>query len=218
MPFSNLDALPPVLLFHGPSPSKTSAAEKLAYRLLQSEKSPDFHPIFPDKNGLHSIQSIRELIRETALPPFEAKGKVFLIHEADKMLPTSSNALLKTLEEPPPATWFILLSGDKSALLPTILSRCRMFYFADATLDKEETPETALFLETLKSGLEKISLQRLEEKLKESDKEDRIPPLLTVLLYWMRDIALLQAGGDSNFLYHKEHRETIEKQARSYRR
>jgi DNA polymerase-3 subunit delta' len=91
---------------------------------------PDIHIYRPEgKLGLHSIQSLRELNLEVHLPPYESNSKVFIIHEAERMLSVSANALLKTFEEPPPKTVIILLSQSKSALLPTIISRCRTLHF-----------------------------------------------------------------------------------------
>ncbi len=120
--------VPQVLLFHGPRGiGKGLFALRLANSLLRSTKSqhPDLHILHPDPDsGQHPIAVIRQLIQETSLPPFEAPCKVFIIHDAEKMLPTSSNALLKTLEEPPSDTQFILLSSEPSILLPTIISRC----------------------------------------------------------------------------------------------
>jgi hypothetical protein len=121
-------SVPQVLLFHGPRGiGKGLFATQLAYALLNSSKlqHPDLHILHPDpESDPHPIATVRQLIKETLLPPFEAPCKVFIIHEAEKMLPTSSNALLKTLEEPPSDTQFILLTSQLSALLPTIISRC----------------------------------------------------------------------------------------------
>nr|NGX59377.1 DNA polymerase III subunit gamma/tau [Chlamydiota bacterium] len=91
---------------------------------IDSGNHPDLHHYIPEgKSGLHPMANMQRLIRETALPPFEAKRKIFLIEEAEKMLPSSSNALLKTLEEPPEGAYFLLLSDHPDLLLPTILSR-----------------------------------------------------------------------------------------------
>ncbi len=91
---------------------------------------PDIHVYRPEgKLGLHSMQALRQLCDEVYLPPYEANCKVFIIHEADRMLSYSANALLKTFEEPPERTKIILLSHSHTALMPTILSRCATFYF-----------------------------------------------------------------------------------------
>ncbi len=75
------------------------------------------------------MENIRKLIDEVALPPYEAPVKVFIIHDAHQMLPYSSNALLKTFEEPSLHSYFILLTSALDAMLPTIVSRCRKVPF-----------------------------------------------------------------------------------------
>lgn len=126
-------SLPTVLLFHGPSGvGKGLFAEEIARALVKStkEQHPDIHTLRPDpESGQHPIATIRHLLNEAVLPPFEAPVKIFIIHDAEKMLATSSNALLKTLEEPPPKTYFILLSSQLEMLLPTIVSRCNKIQF-----------------------------------------------------------------------------------------
>ena len=71
-----------------------------------------------------------DVIREVVLPeaarsPFEGTTKVFVIEDADLMNEPAQNALLKTLEEPPADTVFILTSEHEEELLDTIRSRCR---------------------------------------------------------------------------------------------
>lgn len=91
---------------------------------IDSGNHPDLHYYAPEgKSDLHPIASIHQMIGEMSLPPFEAKRKVFILEDAEKMLPSSSNALLKTLEEPHEDTYFLLLSRHPDRLLPTILSR-----------------------------------------------------------------------------------------------
>jgi DNA polymerase-3 subunit delta' len=61
-----------------------------------------------------------------ALRPLEATRKVYIIRGAEDLAEEGANALLKTLEEPPPAVTILLTAPDPSALLPTILSRCQV--------------------------------------------------------------------------------------------
>lgn len=97
---------------------------------LDAGTHPDLHIYRPEgKIGMHSIATMRSLSEEVYLPPYEARRKVFIIHDADRMLPYSANALLKTFEEPSPDTVIILLSSSPDLLLPTILSRCSTFHF-----------------------------------------------------------------------------------------
>lgn len=97
---------------------------------ITSGNHPDLHLILPEeKSDLHPMATIQKLIREVALPPYESKVKLFLLIDAEKMLPSASNALLKTLEEPPEDTYFLLLSNHPDRLLPTIVSRLRPVSF-----------------------------------------------------------------------------------------
>lgn len=122
------ESLPHVLLLHGPDGvGKGHFAYEIAEHLMGRIKKehPDIHLIRPDpKSDQHPVANMRELIQEAGLPPFEAPVKVFIIHDAEKMLPASSNTLLKTLEEPPPRTHFLLLTSQVELMLPTIVSRC----------------------------------------------------------------------------------------------
>jgi len=72
-----------------------------------------------------SIDQIRQLEHEAALRPYEAEVKLLLIIDAHTLNTAASNALLKTLEEPPEDTTLILTAADASQVLPTIASRCQ---------------------------------------------------------------------------------------------
>lgn len=97
---------------------------------LNAGTHPDIHIYSPEgKIGMHSIAAMRALSEEVYLPPHEAARKVFIIHDADRMLAYSANALLKTFEEPSLDTVIILLSSAPDLLLPTIISRCSAFQF-----------------------------------------------------------------------------------------
>jgi DNA polymerase III subunit delta' len=131
------ERLPHALLFAGPDGvGKSLFAKDLAIHLLGSgarvaaENHPDFHVIRPvGKSGLHAIETLRGLIDDVHATPFEAKAKVFLIHDAHRMQPAAANALLKTLEEPTPDTLLILLTSAPQEILPTIASRCSALRF-----------------------------------------------------------------------------------------
>ncbi len=69
------------------------------------------------------IEEMRETIGAASFKPYEGKRKVFILVQADRLTPDASNALLKTLEEPPDKTIFILTADSRSNLLETILSR-----------------------------------------------------------------------------------------------
>ena len=76
------------------------------------------------------IETIRELLRRAQQKPMLGNWKVFIVDKAQTMLMGAANALLKLLEEPPPQMLWILITTKKSAMLPTILSRCQTIDFS----------------------------------------------------------------------------------------
>src|SRR5882672_4994700 len=87
-------------------------------------------PLYEPPSGLasHGIAAVRLLLRRMVLTPAMGRRKVFLIGDAERLVPqtgaeAAANALLKALEEPPADTVFILTTAAPDSLLPTILSR-----------------------------------------------------------------------------------------------
>lgn len=131
--------IPHTLLFHGlDGVGKSILAQELAEGLMGSahiEKirkgsHPDLILLRPEgKNGMYSMEQMRSLLQMVSLPAFEAEVKVFVIYEVDKLSVICSNALLKTLEEASPNTYFILLTDQIEKLLITVVSRCHQVRF-----------------------------------------------------------------------------------------
>ncbi|MFC1907867.1 DNA polymerase III subunit gamma/tau, partial [Chloroflexota bacterium] len=82
-----------------------------------------------DAASNRGIDDIRELRERVNYAPNQARYKVYIIDEAHMLTKEASNALLKTLEEPPPYVIFILATTEAHKVLPTILSRCQRFDF-----------------------------------------------------------------------------------------
>ncbi len=80
------------------------------------------------------ICQVRRLERVASLTPFQAARRIFILDTADELQPEAAHALLKTLEEPPPAVLIVLLAADVEALLPTIRSRCQQLRLRPAPL------------------------------------------------------------------------------------
>jgi DNA polymerase-3 subunit gamma/tau len=76
-----------------------------------------------------SVEDIRSLREKVNYAPNEARRKVYIIDEVHMLSNSASNALLKTLEEPPPHAIFILATTETHKILPTILSRCQRYDF-----------------------------------------------------------------------------------------
>jgi DNA polymerase-3 subunit delta' len=85
------------------------------------------------------VPPMRELEREANFRPFEGAARVFIVEDAEYMNDAASNALLKTLEEPPPTSHLILTTSNPTALLATIRSRCQIIRFAPIPADLVET-------------------------------------------------------------------------------
>ena len=77
-------------------------------------------------NGVIRIEQIRELQRQAVLAPVEVRWRVFVIPNIERATREAANSLLKTLEEPPSHVVLLLTALDAEALLPTIVSRCRV--------------------------------------------------------------------------------------------
>jgi DNA polymerase III subunit gamma/tau len=125
---------------------KTSAARVLS-RALNCEKGPAENPCnecssckemlagsFPDviefdAASHNSVDDIRDLVDKVRYAPQRGRYKVYIIDEVHMVTKQGFNALLKTLEEPPPHVIFILATTDPQQLLDTVISRCQRFDF-----------------------------------------------------------------------------------------
>jgi DNA polymerase-3 subunit delta' len=90
---------------------------------------PDVVVIEPGDTGSIKIDAVREIIERVGYRPFEGRRRAVIIDEADALVPQAQNALLKTLEEPPSLSVFILVSARADSLLPTVQSRCPRLRF-----------------------------------------------------------------------------------------
>ncbi|HEV8266254.1 MAG TPA: hypothetical protein VGQ06_15000 [Gemmatimonadales bacterium] len=101
-------------------------AEALAEEMAARRQQPLYQP--PGGLANHGVASVRLLLRRLALTPAMGRRKVFIIGDAERLIPqpgaeAAANALLKALEEPPADTVLVLTAADPEALLPTIRSR-----------------------------------------------------------------------------------------------
>lgn len=92
------------------------------------------------------VDEVRALAKRLSLMALRGRRKVAIVVPADAMNERAQNTLLKTLEEPPPATTFLLLSAHPDSLLPTIRSRC-------ARVQLGPVPEEALLARLLRDGI-----------------------------------------------------------------
>jgi DNA polymerase-3 subunit delta' len=109
---------------------RDSCGECPACRRIQRGVHPDVIVIEPGEMGSIKIEQVRDVIDRAEYRPFEGRRRVVVIDEADALVDAAQNALLKTLEEPPSASMFVLVSSIPDALLPTVRSRCSRLRFA----------------------------------------------------------------------------------------
>src|SRR4051794_36773283 len=125
---------------------KTSMAKILA-ACLNCEKGPTTTPcgvcescvsianassmdvIEMDAASNNSVDDIRDLREKVAYAPVSGRHKVYILDEAHMLSPQAWNAFLKTLEEPPPNTIFVLATTEANKVLPTVVDRCHRFDF-----------------------------------------------------------------------------------------
>ena len=102
-------------------------------RAINAGATPDLVEIDAASNrGIDDIRDLRERVRYA---PTQLFSKVYIIDEAHQITGAAANAFLKTLEEPPSHTRFILATTDPEELLPTIVSRCQRFEFRRVSAD-----------------------------------------------------------------------------------
>ena len=263
------DTLPPTLLFAGPAGiGKFVVAQAVASALnclspITGGEFPvdacgqcrscdriarhihvDVLTLVPDERASIKIDAVRDVLERTTFRPFEGRRRVVIIRDADALESASQNSLLKSLEEPPPSTVFVLTTAVPGVLLPTVRSRCMRLAFSRLTEREvadvlirdfdmvESEARTAASLsdgrigEALALGstdvavLREVALLLLRQAAASSAAQSRIQSaamlsmgpskkdrpredvalVLRIMASMLRDIELLNAGGDHRVL------------------
>ena len=132
---------------------KTSTAKILA-ACLNCEQGPTVEPcgvcdscvsianatsldvIEMDAASNNSVDDIRDLREKVSYAPVSGRHKVYILDEAHMLSSQAWNAFLKTLEEPPPKTIFVLATTEAQKVLPTVVDRCHRFDFGRPTVEQ----------------------------------------------------------------------------------
>jgi DNA polymerase-3 subunit delta' len=213
-------------------------------RKADSSNHPDISVLKPRKGASVGIDDIRALIKDVGMKPYEGRKKFYIIDDAHGMKEEASNALLKTLEEPPSDSVIILISDSLGSLLSTIVSRSQTVKFFPLRADEIRDilvkrhgiePSRAHVASRLASGRlgEAIRFsddaffvrreKALDELAKgtffESDFEKLTRPdlgaLLSIALTWYRDALIAKAvGTDHPSLINIDRKDAIAGEAR----
>jgi DNA polymerase III subunit delta' len=210
-----------------PAPGQTDACGKCsACTRVARAVHPDVLVVEPDERGSIRMEHVREIVDRAAYRPFEAKRRVVIVDEADALVVPAQHALLKTLEEPPSSSVFILVTARPDTLLATVRSRCIRLAFGDRDVPRDDdsgarevaqrvlahgaaTSEPARRLDGAKELLAKIGGAR-------SGDRDLLGSYLRAMASLLRDAQAVAAGADSA-LANPEARSAVERLAVAYR-
>jgi DNA polymerase-3 subunit gamma/tau len=162
-----------------------------------------------DAASNNSVDDIRELRDSVALAPVSGRRKVYILDEAHMLSTAAWNAFLKTLEEPPPNTVFVLATTEAQKVPATVVDRCHRFDFQRPTVEQiaqvlrrtaqaesiEIPPEAIAALARAATGSFRDALGTLEQLLAYSGSEIALEDVLAVL--GIADSALLERTVDA---------------------
>ncbi|CAN5118738.1 DNA polymerase III subunit delta' [soil metagenome] len=187
--------------------------DKDAHEKMVFSEHPDIGLVIPyNKNIL--VDAVRDLEREANFRPFEAKARFLLIDDAEKLntaKDNAANALLKTLEEPPPTAYIFLITSRPDSLLPTIPSRCQTVRFAPIPTDeirdylletKKFTLDDAAILAKLSNGSIGNALSLDLEKFR--NQRETMLKVLESLLIKQDRVILLRTAEEMNDAKNKD--------------
>lgn len=149
-----------------------------ACRKIAERKHPDVWDVEPDGQSVKIEQM--QAVREAAyVRPLEARRRVFIVSEADKMTADAANCLLKILEEPPSYSHIILVTSMAHLILPTIISRCQVLNFSPigreeikkVLLEKGRAEDQAGVISLLVNGNLEAALEMDWDKVQEVRRE-----------------------------------------------
>ena len=220
--------LPPSLLFAGPrgnTKRRTAVAVAQALNCLNPQVSsaittdacggcaactridrgvhPDVIVVEPGETGAIKIDQIRDVVERSAYRPFEGRRRVVVIDEADGLMAPAQNALLKTLEEPPSLSVFILVTARPDMLLPTVRSRCIRLLFTEADAEEIDVEARAVAHSVLTHAATTTDPGRRLEGAKDllaktgaggAADRDQLSTHLRAMASLLRDVTVLATG------------------------
>jgi DNA polymerase-3 subunit delta' len=243
------DALPPSLIFSGPagagmrdmalavaqtinclSPkglgdSRDACGSCAACTRIGRGVHPDVLVVDSSDSGSIKVDQIRDVIDRAVFRPFEGRRRVVIVDNADTMIAASQNALLKTLEEPPPSSIFILVTTRPDMLLPTVQSRCPRLRFQSAEREAVDEDARDVARDVLAQAAATDDAGRRIEAAKDllaktgaggrSDRE-QLASHLQAMASLLRDVEVLATRADADVLANADVRADLDRLVRSF--
>jgi len=173
-------------------------AHALIRQLLHTEQDshPDVHWMHPEgKVHLYGREMLLAMRRDAYLTPCQGLYKIYVLEEAEKMLTTQSNILLKILEEPPLRTCFLLLTLYEGKILPTIRSRALHCPLHEELKERASTSIATLFLQVAHlvwnhgfSSQVFSFLDELDQLMMQKDQESLSQEMHALFHGWLCDV------------------------------
>jgi hypothetical protein len=151
------ELLTPLLIVSSHNTELLEETKALCHTFLKRKAidHPDLLVFHPEQGSkTYAMDTVRSLIQEANLPPYEEKFRYFVLDRVETMLTVHQNALLKVLEEHPPFTKFILLANSTAPLLPTVLSRLKKIFLHQENGPRSLFPDFSLPFSHLHQNLQ----------------------------------------------------------------
>ena len=150
-------------LFCGPRGVGKTTCARIFAKYVNKNTDSQYNIFELDAASNNGVDHIRNLIEQVKIPPQVGRYKIYIIDEVHMLSDAAFNAFLKTLEEPPKHSIFILATTEKNKLIPTILSRCQIFDFKKISIT-EITKYLLQICQEEDIKVEKHTLQLIAEK------------------------------------------------------
>jgi len=192
----------PATTDHGPSTLDACGTCATCTRIARSVH-PDVLIVEPGDSGAIKIDQVRDAVDRAMYRPFEGRRRVVIVDDADMLVAGAQNALLKTLEEPPPSSVFILVTSRPDVLLPTVQSRCIRLTFAAGgreQVDDEARDVAERVLAQASTAADPgRRLESAKDLLGNGDRAQMIAHL-RAMASLLRDVEVLTTGADRRVL------------------
>jgi DNA polymerase-3 subunit delta' len=186
---------------------------------------PDVLLVEPGETGTIKIEQVRDVVERVGYRPFEGRRRVVIIDEADGLVPAAQNALLKTLEEPPPSSIFVLVTARVDMLLPTVRSRCIRLWFAEGAAPDVDAEAREAATRVLAFAASTRDPRRRIEGAKEllantgsggASDRGQVAAHLRAMSSLLRDAELVAARADASRLVNPDVRPELDRLAGTY--